>query len=175
MAKWLANFRFVALIAVVASFLTAVTMFVAGAVKVAEMIWYYALGTSNVVHGDNENESVIVSHLSQEDGLTARAIEALDTFLIASVLLYFGYGIYALLCVRKDDRLIAMLPSSVFPATFGELKRTLGQIILVVLMVLFARKVWLEWQSLTWEHLVIPGAVLLLGAGMRLAGFDKHS
>lgn len=171
MMKRFAALRYMALVAVGASFITAATMLVAGTVKVFKIIWYYAQGTSNVIHVGTEQ--VRMPHLSQEDGVTARAIESLDTFLIAVVLIYFAYGIYVLICARKDDPIVATLPPTIVPGSFSELKNTLGQIIIVVLMVLFTRQVWLEWQALSWEHLVIPGGVLLLGAGMRLSGMGR--
>lgn len=173
MIKALANFRYAALLIVLMSFVSAALLLYTGSVKVGKAIWLYSQGQANIVRVGDEQKSL--SHLSQEDGVTGRIIESLDTFLIAAVLIYFGYGIYALYCARREDPLLAALPPAIVPASLGELKHTLGQIILVVLMVLFTRQVWMELDALRWEHLVIPGAVLLLGAGMRLSGIGKHS
>ena len=171
MEKLLMNFRHVAWVAVVASFISALTMLTVGVVKVGKIVWLYAQGKSNMVFVGSSLQAV--PGLSQEDGVTARAIESLDAFLIAAVLIYFGYGMYTLFCARKDDPVIAALPSAIVPASLGELKQTLGQIILVVLMILFARQVWLELYSLRWEHLIIPVGVLLLAGGLRLSGVGK--
>ncbi len=173
MIKALASFRHAALLIVLMSFVSAALLLYTGSVKVGKAIWLYSQGQANIVRVGDELKSL--SHLSQEDGVTGRIIESLDTFLIAAVLIYFGYGIYALYCARRDDPLLAQLPPAIVPASLGELKHTLGQIILVVLMVLFTRQVWMELDALRWEHLVIPGGVLLLGAGMRLSGIGKHS
>lgn len=100
-------------------------------------------------------------------------MESLDTFLIAAVLIHFGYGMYALFCASKGDPLFSALPSAIVPASLRELKQSLGQMILVVLMVLFTRQVWLEFLSLRWEHLIIPVGVLLLACGLRLSGVER--
>jgi uncharacterized membrane protein YqhA len=173
MIKLMTGLRYGALVTVAMSFVGAFLMILIGAVKVGKATLYYAQGQSNVVRTGTEAQTI--SHLSQEDGATARIIESLDTFLIAAVLLYFAYGIYALFCARKDDPVIKNLPAAIVPHSLGELKATLGQVILVVLLVLFTRQVWLELNALRWEHLILPGAILLLGAGLRLSGISKHS
>jgi uncharacterized membrane protein YqhA len=172
MIKLLGNLRFGALLAVFVSFVSAFLMLIVGTLKVGKAIWYYFLGQSNVIRiGDDQH---VMTHLSQEDGVTARIIESLDTFLIAAVLIYFGYGMYALFCAQKDDPLLKKIPAAIVPASLGEMKQTLGQIIMVVLLVLFTRQVWLELNALRWEHLILPGAILLVGAGLRLSGIGKH-
>jgi uncharacterized membrane protein YqhA len=173
MIKLLARLRYSVFLAVLASFLAALAMLVIGSIKVGKAIWYYVLGESNVVRTGSATQ--VIEHLSQEDGVTARVIESLDTFLIAAVLIYFAYGLYALFCARKNDPLLKILPVAIVPASLAELKQTLGQLILVVLLVLFTRQIWLELHDLRWEHLILPGAILLLGAGLRLSGVGKHS
>ena len=172
MIKLLASIRYVALVAVTTSFIGASMMVLVGTLKVGKAIVFYALGQSNVLRIGADRHTI--AHLSQEDGVTARIIESLDTFLIAAVLLYFAYGLYALFCARKDDPLLRKLPAAIVPASLGELKQTLGQVILVILLVLFTRQVWLEFNALRWEHLILPASILLLGAGLRLSGIGKH-
>ena len=155
------------------SFISAFALLFTGSVKVGKTIYFYATGQSNMLNVGGKLE--VLPHLTAEDGVTARVIESLDTFLVAAVLMYFGYGIYALFCAQKDDPLLKMLPQAVVPESLGELKQTIGQAILVVLMVLFTRQVWVEMSTLRWEHLIIPAAMLLMGAALRFSGGGKQS
>lgn len=50
MKKLLINFRYVVLVAVAASFISALTMLTVGVVKVFKIVWLYAQGKSNMVY-----------------------------------------------------------------------------------------------------------------------------
>lgn len=172
MIRIVAGIRYSALAAVICSFAGALLVFVAGAVKVYKAVAFYFAGEANVIRVDGTAR--VVGHLTQEDALIARIVESIDAFLIALVLLYFGYGIYALFCAGQNDRLLRALPRALVPSSLGELKESLVHVILVVLVVLFTRLVWLHLDDLHWELLVLPGAIVLLAAGLRLARPGRH-
>ena len=171
MNKILANLRFGALVAVVSSFIGAALMLYAGTVKVYKAISGYLTGTGNIIYPGTTSEKVI-SHLSQEDAAIGRIVESMDAFLISLVLMYLGYGMFTLFC-DKDNKLAELVPAGIVPKNIGQLKETLAQLILVVLLVLFTRNVWLNLNNLTWETLILPTSIALLALAFRLADFSK--
>lgn len=103
-------------------------------------------------------------------------IGALDYFLIAIVLMYFGYGIYVLF-VRPDQTPRELgLPRWLHVERIGQLKQTVAEVIIVVLFVLFLR-VSLETFATSGPEmsiislltfLLLPMAIFLLAGALRL-------
>lgn len=102
-------------------------------------------------------------------------LEAVDSFLFALVLMIFAYGI-ALGFVFHDvaDRYRHILPSWMLVEGVGQLKRTLAEVVIVVLIVIFARIVIESGGTLKWEMLVLPVAVLLLALALRVLALIEH-
>lgn len=172
MSKLIASFSYGAYIAVFSSLISAGLMFVVGAIKVYKAIFGYITGTGTVVYAGTAEEKVL-AHLTQEDAAIGRIIESIDAFLIALVMLYLGYGIYALFCEKNKGELTNLVSSAIVPKSIGQLKETLAHLILVVLFVLFTRQVWLNLNDLTWTMLVLPIGIALLALGLKLADFSK--
>lgn len=170
MTKFIATFRHGALVAVFFSFISAALMLVVGGVKVYKAVYGYVTGTGTTILAGSAGERVI-EHLSQEDAAIGRIIESIDAFLIALVMLYLGFGMYALFCEKKGSALAKLVPPSVVPKNIGQLKETLAHLIIVVLFVLFTRQVWLNLNNLTWEMLVLPAGIALLALALKLADF----
>jgi uncharacterized membrane protein YqhA len=103
-------------------------------------------------------------------------IEALDRFLIAIVLLYFGYGVYSLFIHpdRPEDELA--LPAWLRIKQIGQLKQVVAEVIIVVLFVLFLRTALQTFQVVAKEmtlnaflsFLSLPIATVLLALSLRL-------
>jgi uncharacterized membrane protein YqhA len=103
-------------------------------------------------------------------------IEALDRFLIAIVLLYFGYGVYSLFIhpERPEDELA--LPAWLRIKQIGQLKQVVAEVIIVVLFVLFLRTALQTFQAAAKEmtlnaflsFLSLPIATVLLALSLRL-------
>ena len=115
--------------------------------------------------------------LPGEEATIVMLIGALDRFLIAIVLLFFGYGIYTLF-VRPDSTPSDLgLPRWLHVERIGQLKQTLAEVIIVVLFVLFLR-VALETfvasdPDLSWLD---AGKFLLLAWALKLAELHpKHA
>ncbi|MGM0584908.1 MAG: YqhA family protein [Pseudomonadota bacterium] len=111
------------------------------------------------------------------DAIAVRLISALDRFVIAVVLLYFGFGIYSLFVRPNQVPEDTGVPGWLDVQGIGQLKQTLAETIIVVLFVLFLRVtletfidqgVNLEWPSLL-KLLTLPAAIFLLSASLRLA------
>lgn len=163
--------RFTPIVAIVCSILGSLLMFYIGAKKIISAIWDYFWKYEPKIPMLSAEK---IRHLSYEDIAIARVIESLDAFLIALILLFFASGIFILFIVGKQEAVeIEALgfPVWIIPEDLGMLKKTLGVTILVILFVLFTRIVWLHLDKLTWDILVLPGAILLLAAALRLTEF----
>ena len=69
----------------------------------------------------------------------AEGVEGLDRFLIAIVLLYFGYGVYTLFLHPEESEKELNLPQWLQVKQIGQLKQVVAEVIIVVLLVLFLR------------------------------------
>lgn len=103
-------------------------------------------------------------------------IEALDRFLIAIVMLYFGYGIYSLFIRPESGERDPALPSLLRVREIGQLKQVVAEVIIVILFVLFLRnaleafqtaQVTMGWQQLA-TFIVLPVSAALLGLALWL-------
>jgi uncharacterized membrane protein YqhA len=109
-----------------------------------------------------------------------KVIEALDRFLIAIVLLYFGYGVYSLFIrpeeALEESRSDLAVPSWLRVKEIGQLKQVVTEVIIVILFVLFLRVALQIFQAsdllLTWPQigtlLVLPVSTVLLAIALRL-------
>jgi uncharacterized membrane protein YqhA len=105
-----------------------------------------------------------------------QVIEALDRFLIAIVLLYFGYGVYSLFIRTEIPEKVLGLPPLLRVRQIGQLKQVVAEVIIVVLFVLFLRTALQTFQrtdGMNWEQaivlLVLPICTALLALALKLA------
>ena len=165
----LSGTRLLTLVAVVSSFAGALLM--------------TYLGLINTLDAFHIQLGAVETDLPGEEATIVMLIGALDRFLIAIVLLFFGYGIYTLF-VRPDSTPSDLgLPRWLHVERIGQLKQTLAEVIIVVLFVLFLR-VALETfvasdPDLSWldvgKFLLLPLAILLLAWALKLAELHpKH-
>ena len=165
----LSGTRLLTLVAVVSSFAGALLM--------------TYLGLINTLDAFHIQLGGVKTELPNEEATIVVLIGALDRFLIAIVLLFFGYGIYTLF-VRPDSTPSDLgLPRWLHVERIGQLKQTLAEVIIVVLFVLFLR-VALETfvasdPDLSWldagKFLLLPLAILLLAWALKLAELHpKH-
>ena len=161
--RLLSGTRLVTLVAVISSFAGSLLMFWLGFVNTWE-----AFATQFSDAGGHMPADVLtVIHL----------IGALDRFLIAIVLMFFGYGVYVLFVRPEATPPQLGLPQWLHVESIGQLKQTLAEVIIIVLFVLFLR-VALETfvtgaPSFNWRELlgflVLPVAIVLLAAGLKMA------
>jgi len=156
--------RYLASIAVIFSFLSSMMVFYVGAKKTIFAIIGYFQGV---------RPDLAPEHMKAENIVIIQVIDSIDSFLLALVLLYFGYGIYALFLHQPDAKVIHSLPKWLVVKNLGQLKETLGQVIIIILLVLFLQIIWLNLLDLTWQVLVLPIAIALLALAMRLVGFRE--
>jgi uncharacterized membrane protein YqhA len=158
-----AKLRFVAAIAVISSFVGSALMFVVGGVKVFKAVWYFA---------GRARPPGAPAHQTSGDLATIHTIASLDSFLIGLALLYFGYGIYALV-IDPETAAASRAPSWLVPKGIKDLKETLAHVIIIILFVLFVDQLWIHLDNLTWGILIIPISVALLALGVKLMGLKE--
>jgi uncharacterized membrane protein YqhA len=158
----LAKLRYVSAIAVLSSFIGSALMFVIGGTKVYKGCAYFLTG----VHPEGTP-----AHLTTSDLATIFIIGSLDAFLIGLALLYFGYGIYALV-IDPEAPSRSNAPSWLVPKGIKDLKETLAQVIVIILFVLFVNQLWTHLYDMTWEIMIIPASIAFLALALKLMGLS---
>ena len=155
--KFFARFQKVSIIAVIASGLGSLLMFIMGAVKLARA---YASYFSPVVETGHFSQSAASQSITY-------VVQAIDAFLIAMVLLVFSSGVFSLFVSSKP--VTEMHSSRRFGiSSLGELKRSLAELIVIVLMVKFLEEALVTADSFDWFTLVLPASILALAASVRV-------
>lgn len=144
-------------------------MFILGLNNIYEAysVWIYDL---NMYRDDN------AANVPRSSFSMIRVIEALDRFLIAIVLLYFGFGVYSLFIRPHVVREETELPSLLHVDQIGQLKQVVAEVIIVILFVLFLRTALQALQNpeveLSWRQLgmllVLPVSTVLLALALKL-------
>jgi uncharacterized membrane protein YqhA len=148
-------------VAVFSSFCASLLLFFVGAKKTFKGIFNYLAGVK---------PAHIPADLPAEDIAVATIIESLDAFLVALVLMYFGYAIYSL-TISDDAKVKKYCPSWLTANKIGDLKESLCHLIIVLLFVLFVRMVWVALPNLSWELLILPAAIVLLSLSLKFIEF----
>ena len=156
------HFKNFSLIAVIASILGSILMFIIGAVKVARAYDAYFL----------MEMADAITLASKANFAIAYLMQAIDAFLIALVLLVFSYGIFFLFVADEQARERGL--SSGFKITsISELKRIIAEMIVIILMVKFLEIVLTSSDGFTWQLLMLPVSVLLLAASVRVLKMES--
>ena len=99
---------------------------------------------------------------------------ATDAFLFGVALFVIAYAIAFGFVVDGARELRAGLPHWMRTEDLGQLKRTLVEVVLVVLVVDFATDMTEQEARLEWDTLVLPIAILLIAAALRLTAPDHR-
>lgn len=160
--KWT---RLISVLAVLSSLVGAVVMFWIGTVNTFKTILLVA-GIEEIIL---EGSSIKPTELA-----TIELLECLDDFLVGLAFLYFAYGIYSLFIQlgRKDPN----TPSWLRVGSIGVLKKTLLELLVVLLTVVFVKGLLerLSFRGLEWTYLVIPLSILAIAASTRLLQFESE-
>ncbi|MCC6735088.1 MAG: YqhA family protein [Bauldia sp.] len=154
--------RLVMLVGSVGSFLGSLLMFYQG--------FLYVIDAFNTLsHGTGDG------HVAQ---VTVPVLEAVDSFLFGVVLVIFAYGIAVGFVFRLPPALVRILPSWMRISGVGQLKAILAEVVVVVLIVIFARVVVEAVDhggGFDWSLLVLPVAIVLVAGAIRLLELSSHS
>lgn len=156
--------RYTILVAIFAALIGQLLMMYIGAVKVFDAVKLYLL---------KEDISNYPAHISHADISTALLTHSLDAFLIAVVLMYFAFSLYHLFLSEDVDTSSKLFPGKIAPKNIGDLKKTLTEVIIVIMFILFLQEIWIELADLNWTVLVLPISIALLAVSMKLVEF-KH-
>jgi uncharacterized membrane protein YqhA len=103
--------------------------------------------------------------------LTVPVLVAVDSFLFGIVLVIFAYGVAIGFVFTLPEGYGRGLPAWMKVAGVGQLKETLTEVVVVVLIVTFARTVVEAQGKFDASMLVLPISILLIAAALRLMDF----
>jgi uncharacterized membrane protein YqhA len=158
--KWT---RLISVLAVLSSLMGSLVMFWIGTTNTLKAILLVFGVEDAVIEG---------SSIEPNELATIELLECLDDFLVGLAFLYFAYGIYSLfiqLGQKTPD-----LPSWLRVSSIGTLKKTLLEVLVVLLTVIFVKGLLerLSFRGLEWTYLVIPLSILAIAASTRLLQFE---
>ncbi len=157
MEKFFARFQKISIIAVIASGFGSLLMFIMGAVKLvrAYSSYFSPVGETGQFSQAAANQSITF------------VVQAIDSFLIAMVMLVFSAGVFSLFV--SSEPINEQHSSKRFGiSTLGELKQSLAELIVIVLMVKFLEEALVSADSFDWFTLVLPVSILALAAAVRV-------
>jgi uncharacterized membrane protein YqhA len=144
------GFRIVMLIGSIGAFVGSLLMFAQGTVHLYEA--WHLLTDAHAEAGE----------------VTVPVLEAVDSFLFGVVLVIFSYGIAIGFVFRLPAEIARRLPAWMIIGGVGQLKQILSEVVVVVLIVIFARVVVESLGRFEWTMLVLPIAILMIAAALRL-------
>src|SRR4029078_7203860 len=109
--------------------------------------------------------------------LTVPFLEPVYSFLFGIVLVIFAYGVAIGFVFTLPEGYGKRLPAWMNVAGLGQLKETLTEVVVVVLIVIFARTVVEAEGKFDLSMLVLPVSILFIAAALRLIDFAgvKHA
>ena len=125
--KFLWNFRYITILAVILSILSAFTLILIGSWDIIEAVIFY--------------NPLFDTSISSNNELLFKLISAIDLFLIGIVLLIFGFGIYELFVSEIDFANAKFSESTLKIRDLDQLKNKIIKVIIIVLIVKFFEKV----------------------------------
>jgi uncharacterized membrane protein YqhA len=105
---------------------------------------------------------------ASERQVTVPVLEAVDAFLFGIVLVIFAYGIAIGFVFTLPEDFGRSLPNWMKIEGVSQLKGILSEVVVVVLIVIFARVVVEANGRFEWSMLVLPLSILLIAVGLRM-------
>lgn len=125
--KLLWNARYITLLAVILSVISAISLIILGSWEIIQAIVFY--------------NPLFDSSISSNNDLLFKIISSIDLFLIAIVLLIFGFGIYELFVSEIDFTNSTFNESTLKIRDLDQLKNKIIKVIIIVLIVKFFEKI----------------------------------
>lgn len=160
--------RYVVLAAVVASMAAAIAIFYMATVDV-----YYLVG--HIFHYADASLSAEARKLLHDETIT-HVVEVVDGYLLATVMLIFGLGMYELFISDIDEARHSKASSAILVIeSLDDLKQRLAKVIIMIMIVtIFELAVKLRVEN-TLDLLYLAGAVALIGLALYLThAADGH-
>lgn len=103
-------------------------------------------------------------------GAKLAILKAVDSFLFATVLLYLAFGMYFLGFPPESGK--SDLPDWLEVKSVAQMKKTLLEVIVVLLAILFLQALIEQAGDLTWLLLIYPAAIIAIAISLKLIPFD---
>ena len=158
--------RWFSVITVLSSLVGALLMFVIGADNTVKAVMAFLALNPEMAEG---------IHLEPGESANLLLLESLDNALTGLTFLYFAYGIYSLFLANPKAE--AQAPNWLKVESIGTLKKTLLEVVVVLLSISFVRNLAERLLStgLRWEILVIPLSIVAIALSTKLMGFEEDS
>ena len=157
MLTWLDHTRSIAIVLVIAILIGTLVLIGIGCYYIwAAVAELFGLGSSG-------------SEVFWAIGAKLAILKAVDSFLFAIVLLYLGFGVYYLASGSEDDE----GPSWLEVRSVADMKKTLLEVVVVLVAILFLQALVEQARDLNWLLLVYPAAIIALAIALKLIPF-KH-
>ena len=161
MFNYFFKLRYIVLLIIFSTFIGSVLMISIGVVETLDVFNMYLFGAE---------VSEEFSQISRAEIAGLMMVGVLDSLLFGLVLIIFSYGVYVLYI--HDPKEKDKLPDWLRVKDVEHLKKTLAQVIVVILFVKFL-EITLEIIAhkdgvFTWEHLVLPMSIFLLSLGLKV-------
>tara|TARA_R110002049_G_scaffold306335_1_gene504647 strand:- start:280 stop:798 length:519 start_codon:yes stop_codon:yes gene_type:complete len=161
------NSRFVVVIAVIVSLITAFAMFYMASVDAFYLVSHLGDYISPDLMGEARKDfrAETVTHV----------VEVIDGYLLATVLLIFSLGLYELFISKIEQAEDAETSSSVLAInSLDDLKTRLGRVIIMILIVnFFEHAISMDFHG-PLELLALAGGIALIGVTLYLTHAEEH-
>ncbi len=161
MFNYFFKLRYMVIFIIISTILGAALMIYIGMIETFEVFKMYFLGTPLPEE---------FAEISRAEMAGLMMVGMLDSLLFGLVLIIFSYGIYILYI--HDHQKGIELPNWLKIKDVEQLKKTLAQVIVIILFVKFL-EITIEAIAkhggiLKWEHLVLPISIFLLSLGLKI-------
>ena len=133
--KLLWNIRYVTLLSVILSIISSIYLMMLGSWEIIEAIIFF--------------NPLIDSSITENNVVLFKIISSIDLFIIAIVLLIFGFGIYELFVSEIDFTNSKFKDSTLIIRDLDQLKNKITKVIIIVLIVKFFEKILKYSESFT--------------------------
>ncbi|SFK47553.1 YqhA family protein [Methylophaga sulfidovorans] len=164
--KALWNSRFVVLIAVIASLLTALAMFYMATVDVYYLLSHLGEYMSPDLIGDARKDfrAETVAHV----------VEVIDGYLLATVLFIFSLGLYELFISKIEEAEESESSKVLAIHSLDDLKARLGRVVLMILIVnFFEHAISMDFHG-PLDLLALAGGIGLIALALYFSHADDH-
>ena len=155
--------RYMVVLAVVAALLGALLLILLGGWHTIEGFLLFVGLQAPKVAGNASLETVV------------KVIEALDSFLLAFVLLVFAYSTYFLFVhgeVDEERQKRIRMPAWLQVEDLDDMKQVLLRVIMVLLSVYLLQLVFVEGTGLAWTTLILPASIVAIAVSLKLVYSD---
>lgn len=164
--KFLWNSRFVVMVAVIASMITALAMFYMATVDVYYLVTHLGDYLSPDLIGD--------ARKTFRAETVAHVVEVIDGYLLATVLIIFSLGLYELFISKIEEAENSEGSRVLAIHSLDDLKTRLGRVVLMILIVNFFEHAISTSYHGALDLLALAGGIGLIALALYLSHAEEH-